>query len=112
MLAWRKCLRPFFQFAHFPSLHARGAVAFRRLLNRVEQVLVSKRLGEKFYCSGFHGPHRHRDITMSRNENDGNMNTSLSQFSLEIQAAEPRKAHVEPQATGYIRQFCLEKFLP
>jgi hypothetical protein len=37
---------------------------------------------------------------------------TLHQFSLDIETAEPRKAHVENQATGYIRQFGLEKFLP
>jgi hypothetical protein len=40
------------------------------------------------------------------------MNTSLSQFSLEVETTEARKAHVENQATGYIRKFSLEKFLP
>src|SRR6185369_14678410 len=35
----------------------------------------------------------------------------LRQFSLKIETAESRKTHIENEATGHIRQFCLEKFL-
>jgi hypothetical protein len=45
---------------------------------------------------------------MSCNEDDGDMKTSLRQLSLEVETAKTWEAHVENEATGYIREYGIE----
>jgi len=71
--------------------------------DRIEKILVAKRLGEKIDSAGFHGPHRHGDIAMSRYKHDWNSNISLDQLSLEVETAQSRQSHVEHEAAWNIR---------
>src|SRR5262245_29996928 len=73
----------------------------------IKQVLLAHRLGQELDRSGFHGPHRHRDIAMSGDENDGNMNIVPDQFRLEIEAAHTRKPDVQDQAARRLGKRCL-----
>src|SRR5580704_15751208 len=61
-----------------------GTVLFQRDLNRIQQVLVAERLGQELDGSRFHGSHRHGDVAVAGDKDDGNMNTSLSQLALKI----------------------------
>jgi len=54
------------------------------VLEGVKQVLVSKRLAEKLYSSGFHGLYGYWNIAMPCNENNRNIDFSFAQLSLEI----------------------------
>ena len=67
---------------------ARSAIAPNRLLDGVEQILLAKRFGKKLDRTGFHRLHRHRDITVTRNEDDRNLNAGCDQLPLQIQAAQ------------------------
>src|SRR5277367_469158 len=82
--------------AHYP-------VAVQSLVNRVQQILIAKRLGKKLHGPGFHGTHRHRNISVAGDKNDGNPDARILQLSLEVQAADTGKPHVQNQATWSFR---------
>jgi len=65
--------------------HLAGTV--KRLLDGVEQVLVAERFRQEVDGPGFHGPHRHRDVAVTREENNGHRHMSLGQFLLQIKPA-------------------------
>jgi len=54
----------------------------QRLRDRGEQVLVVKRFREEFEGPGFHGAHRHGDVAVTRDENNGHRCLVLGQFLL------------------------------
>src|ERR1051326_391710 len=92
-------------------LLAAVAIAVKSVLNRIDQVLVPERLGQKLHRSSFHGSDRHRNVPMSGNKNDGNMNVGLEQFLLEIQAAHTRQSNVKHQTAGSIHPLAAQKLL-
>ena len=47
---------------------------------------------------------------MAGHEDDRNLNLSLSQLSLEFEAAHPRKPDMEDEAGGGVRQLALQEF--
>src|SRR5579863_9006863 len=98
--------------AHFEKrlvLGAAGAVALERDLNRIEEILVAERLGEKFHRSGLHGAHGHRNIAVSGDENDRNANVGLGELGLEIESADPRQPDIKDEAGGGIGQLEFQK---
>ena len=78
---------------------AARAVAFKRLMDRGEQIVLLKRLGKKFYCPGLQRPQGHRYITVRGNENDGNLHAGLLQLILKIETVHSREADIQHQAT-------------
>jgi len=72
----------------------------QRLRDRGEQVLVAKRFGQEVDGPGFHGAHRHRDVAVARDENDGHRRIHLGQFLLQLQPAQARELDIEHQAAG------------
>ncbi len=51
-------------------LLALGAIPVETQLDRVQQILVAKRLCHELDRTAFHRPNRHRDIAVAGNEND------------------------------------------
>src|SRR5262249_43376512 len=47
---------------------------------------------------------RHRNIAMSSHEDDRNSDVRLGELGLEIEATQPRQAHVEYETARHIRQ--------
>lgn len=47
-----------------------GPIAFNSYVNRVDKVLVPKRLGQKFDRAGLNGSNGHWNVTMSGDEDD------------------------------------------
>ena len=76
------------------------AAAVNRLLDGVEQVLVAERFRQEFAGPGFHGAHRHRDVAVTGDENNGNRRIDLGQFLLQIKTTESRELDIEHQAAG------------
>jgi len=71
------------------TLVPRFTVAFNRLMDCVEQILVAERFWEKLNGPGFHGPHAHRDITMSGDKNNRDFHrVLLAKFTLEFHSAQ------------------------
>src|SRR5277367_709350 len=90
-------------------LGAPGAVAFERNLDRVEEILFAKGLGEELHRPGLHGAHGHWDIAVTGEENDRNTNVGLGEFRLEVEPANSRHSDIEHQAGGGIGKFIPQK---
>src|SRR5580692_7524895 len=69
-LARSKRLVSFSQFSELTLLLARCPVALQSQMDSVQQFLVAERLGQELHRAGFHGFHRHRNISMSGYEDD------------------------------------------
>src|SRR5271155_2824844 len=78
------------------------AVTVERYLDCVEEVLVAKRLGEKFYCSGLHSAYGHRDVAVTGDENDRNANAGFGEFGLKVEPTYPRQSDIEHEAGGRV----------
>src|ERR1700688_2161756 len=68
----------FSQLREVTPLTARHAVAIQSLVDRIQQLLVQERLGQELYCAGFHGLYCHRDVSVTRDEDDGNLYAGVS----------------------------------
>src|SRR5947208_4287589 len=86
-------------------------VALDRGRNGIQKILIAKWLGEEIDSAGLHGPHRHGDIAVSRNEYNRNSDIGFHQLGLEVETAQSRQAHVEHEAARHIRAPSLQKFL-
>ena len=88
---------------------ARDAVEVQRLLNGIQEILVPEGLGEKLHRPGFHCLHRHRNVAMTGDEDDGKLDARLRQLVLDIEPADARKPHVKDQAARTIRALAAEE---
>src|SRR5882672_1260915 len=84
-------------------LTARHAVAIQSLVDRIQQVLVFERLGQKLHSTRFHGLHCHWNISMTGNENDRNSDARVSQLPLKVETIDSRKAYVQNKAARAVR---------
>src|SRR5271167_1381045 len=101
----------FSQLHKFTLLLASRPVALQGLVDRIQQVLVPEGLGEELDRARLHGPHRHRNIPVTGDENDGNPDARVSQFALKVQATDARKSHVQDQATWPVRMLAAQELL-
>src|ERR1017187_3306659 len=89
-LAWGERFVVLSQLAKFTVLLTRYPIAIPSLIHRIQQVLVSERLGQELDGAGFHGLYRHRNISMTGDEYDRNPDARVGQFALKIQTADSR----------------------
>ena len=73
-------------------------IALEPKLDGVQQVLVSKGLGQKLHRTSFHCLYRHRYVTVPSYKNDRKSDPARSKFSLKIEAALPRQPNVKDKA--------------
>src|SRR4029077_5916733 len=99
------------QIVDLALLFLRGVVPLERLLNCIQQILIPERFCQKFHGTRLQCPHRHRDVTVRRDEDDGDLHSALSQSTLKIESAHPRQSYVENQAAGTMSVFRAEKLL-
>src|SRR5882757_7516631 len=109
-LARAQGLVAFSQSGKVTLLAAPRAVAIQSLMDRIQQVLVFERLSQKLHSTRFHGPHRHRNISMTGDENDGNVDSCISQFALQVETVDSGKAHVQNKTAWSVRWFVAQKF--
>src|SRR5580700_773042 len=102
-LACRKRLVPLLQFGELTLLLARCPIALQSLMDSIQQVLVAEWLGQELHRAGFHGFHRHRNISMTADENDRNPDTRVNQLVLKFQTVYSGKSYVQHQATWPVR---------
>ena len=62
-------LKPDLQIVQVMILNALRAVALESRLHRVQQILLTKRLGQEFDRAGLYRSHRHRYIAVSGDKN-------------------------------------------
>src|SRR5271156_131305 len=91
------------QFSKLILLFTRYPIAIQSLVNRIQQVLVLEGLSQELHRTRFHGLHRHRNISMTSDEDDGNADAGISQLPLKIQTIDSRKSHVENKTTRPVR---------
>jgi len=72
--------------------------------------LILERIGKKLHGTGFHGFHRHGNVSMTGDENDGDLNARVSQLTLQVEAVNARKAHVQDQTAWPLRWLAAQKF--
>src|SRR5262245_4948910 len=87
------------------------AVAFERLLNGIEQILFPHGLRQELYSTGFHRPHAHRDIGMTREKNNRNIRARVGHPFLKIQPAKSGHPYVEHEAGWPVVMWAAEEFL-
>src|SRR5271169_1629065 len=75
------------------------SVAVQGLVDRIQQVLVPKGFREELDRARLHGPHSHRNISMTGDEDDGNLDARVGQLPLKVQAAHALKSHIQDKAT-------------
>src|SRR5579862_2279692 len=83
------------QFSYLSLVLAQDAISSERSLDRIEEILMSEWLGKKLNGPGLHGLDRHRNVSVSREKNNGNTYSPSFQFVLKIQAADTRKSHIQ-----------------
>src|SRR6185369_16566979 len=88
-----------------------GAIAFDGLANRIEQILLAKRLREELDRPGLHGPDRHGDVAVAGEEDDRQGRVGAGELSLQVEAAQPREAHVEDKTSRRIDSGPLQECL-
>ncbi|AMH43464.1 hypothetical protein AXG89_37815 [Burkholderia sp. PAMC 26561] len=79
------------------SFSRKGAV------DRVEHVLVAKRLRQEIHCAGFHRPHRHFDVAVTRHGLHLDAQAVSHQVDLKRQATFLPQAYIEDQAARDVR---------
>src|ERR1700726_3115958 len=98
------------QLRKITLLLPRHTVAIQGLLNCNQQGLVLERLGQKLHGTGFHGLHRHRNISMPGDEDDGDPDARVSQLALQVETVDARKAHVQDKAAWPLRWLVAQEF--
>src|SRR5580658_5494999 len=102
-LAWGERFVVLSQLAKFALLLTRYPIAIQSLMNRIQQILFPEWLGQKLHRTRFHRFHRHRNVSMTGDKDDGNPSTGVSQLALKIQAVDSRQSHVQDQAAWPLR---------
>src|SRR6266446_7988902 len=98
------------QFGKVTLLLARHTVAIQSLADRIQQVLILERLGQELHGTGLHGSHRHGDISVTGDENDGHLDSGVTQLALKVQTIDARKTHVQDKAAWSVRLLVAQKF--
>ncbi len=91
------------QHRDFSISLAPGAVPLQCHLNRIQQILFTKWLGEKLYGPRLHGSHSHRNVAVRSYKDDRDMNVSLGQLVLEVEPTDPWQPDVEDETAGRVR---------
>jgi hypothetical protein len=81
---------------------AAGAILGDRLLDRVQQILISNRFGQELYRAALHGPNRHRKIGVATDEENRHAQIGPGQILLKIEPVAPGHPDVENQARGQV----------
>ena len=90
-------------------LGAPRTVLFQGGGNRVEEVLVTKGLGEEVDGAGFHGAHRHGNISVTGEENDRYANLGVGQLFLAFETTHSGQTDIEHEAACRVRVLAFEE---
>src|SRR6516162_602614 len=102
-LAWGKSLEAGPQRGDHLFVLQPRAISREAQLDRVQQVLIAERLRQKFDRSSLYCLDGHRDVAVSRDEDDRNVNVRRRELSLKIETASSRQPDIEHQARGPFR---------
>src|ERR1700751_4813606 len=88
---------------------APSTIASEAELDRVDQVLITERLGQELDSTRLYRLHRHRDVTVPRHEDDWDLDIRSRELALKIQTALPRQSNVQNEAGGTVRAVGFEE---
>src|SRR5262249_60490886 len=77
----------------------------------IQDILLTKRLGQELDCAGFHRPDRHGYIAVAGYEDDRCLDFCLGQLALKIEPANPRQADIQDQAICTSGLLAVQEFL-
>src|SRR6478752_10114370 len=86
------------QDGEFPLVLARLSVAVQRQTDRIEQGLIVEGFGQELDRPRLHRLDCHRNVAVTRNEDDWNLHAGGDQLALNIDASRARKPYVEDEA--------------
>src|ERR1700724_2289483 len=86
------------------------AISREAQLDRVQQVLIAERLGQELDRSSLYRLNGHRDIAVSGDEDDRNVNVRRRELSLKIETASARQPDIEHKASGSFRAPFVDEF--
>src|SRR5260370_17301283 len=69
---------------------APSTIASEAQLDRVDQVLITERLGQELNGTALHRLHRHRDVTVPRYEDDRDLHIPTPHLPLKLPTPPPR----------------------
>src|SRR5208282_2215965 len=72
---------------HAVLMLAAGAISIQAYRDGVEKVLVPERLQEELYRAALHRLHGHRDVAVSRDEDDRELFVGRGQLALKVETA-------------------------
>ena len=84
-------------------------IASEAEVDRVDQVLITERLGQELNGAAFHRLYRHRDVAVARYEDDRDLDIRSGELALKIQTAPPRQSDVQDEAGGTVRAVGVEE---
>src|SRR5262249_11372525 len=90
------------QVRQLPFISSPVAIPLERRGDRIQHVLIAKRLGQKIDRAGFHGLDRHGNVAVAGHEYDRNSDARLGELSLKIEPAQPRQSDIEYEAACHI----------
>src|SRR6202035_3180440 len=86
------------------------AISREAQLDRVQQVLIAERLGQELDRSSLYRLDGHRDVAVSGDEDDRNVNVRRRQLSLKIETTSAGQSDIEHEAGGSVRAPFAQKF--
>ena len=72
-----------------------------RLSDDVDEMLVLKRLRKKVHSPRLHGTHGHRDVAMTRDEDDRQVDARLIESALKVEPERPGADGAGVDAPGF-----------
>src|SRR5262249_49459932 len=85
----------------FSVLLSSLSIPFGRPRDCVQQLLVADRLGQKINRTGLHRPHAGRNIAKTGDKDNGTLNFSLQEGSLEFETVKIRHRDIEDGTSWY-----------
>src|SRR6266478_5992371 len=82
---------------------APSTIASEAEVDRIDQVLITERLGQELNGTALHRLYRHRDVAVARYEDDRDLDIRRGELALKIQTAPPRQSDVQDEAGGTVR---------
>src|SRR5262249_24894351 len=76
----------------------------------INHLLVAERLGQEINRSSLHGLDAHWNVTVSSDEDHGDVDAPAAELGLQIEAAQSRQSDVQYEAARNGRKVMLQKF--
>ncbi len=87
-----------------------GAISRKTQLDRIQQILIAERLSQELDRAPFHRLHGHRNVTVSGDEDNRNVDVRRRELSLKIETTPARQSDIEHQTSWSVRAPFVQEF--